>query len=84
MLEMEGGETLNMQGFTQADIQTIANLPESKALLKSIQQTDAAAIKRAVEHIKAGSMEQAMALLEPMAKTAGAQKLIQEIQKKIG
>ena len=44
MLEMEGGETLNMQGFTQADIQTIANLPESKALLKSIQQTDAAAI----------------------------------------
>ena len=70
-----------MQGFTQADIQTIANLP---ALLKSIQQTDAAAIKRAVEHIKAGSMEQAVAVLEPMVKTAGAQKLIQEIQKIIG
>lgn len=70
--------------FTQETVQRVSRLPEAEQLLEVLRADGGAALDRAAAQLKNGSLQQALAQLQPMLNTPQTKALLRQLSEKLG
>ena len=70
--------------FSQADIKKVLESKEAQQLLHILSSGDKNIVDQAAAAAKSGDYKKALSLLQPMIGTPDSEKLMKEIQKKLG
>lgn len=65
-------------------LQSISEMPESQKLIQLLQKDGGKVLESAIQHLRSGSPEKAIELLEPMMRSGNSQDLLRQIKNKIG
>ena len=68
--------------FTELDIRKVLGSPEGQALLRLLNRDGGTLLKQAAAAVKAGDMEKAKSLVQPVMESKDAAALIEKINKK--